>query len=112
VYHWQSGRFNMFRVNPPLVRMVGALPVLASRPATDWGKLEDAIGARPEFEVGEDFLRANIPRWSQLFTVARWGCIPFSLLGGWVCYRWARQLYGARSGLMALAFIGFTGVLN
>ncbi|MEX0819046.1 MAG: glycosyltransferase family 39 protein [Pirellulaceae bacterium] len=35
-------------------------------------------------------------------------CIPFSLLGGLVCYRWASELYGARSGLMALCLWCFS----
>ena len=37
-----------------------------------------------------------------MFTWARWACIPFSLLGGYVCFRWARELYGDWSGLLAL----------
>ena len=37
-----------------------------------------------------------------LFTIARWACIPFSLLGGYICFRWARELYGDAAGLVAL----------
>jgi hypothetical protein len=37
-----------------------------------------------------------------LYTVARWACLPFSVLGGWVCWRWANNLYGARAGLASL----------
>jgi hypothetical protein len=36
-----------------------------------------------------------------LFTIARWACIPFSLLGGYVSCRWARDLYGPQAGLLA-----------
>jgi hypothetical protein len=28
ISHWQFGRFELYRANPPLVRMVAALPVL------------------------------------------------------------------------------------
>ncbi len=34
--HWQFGRFELYRVNPPLVRMLAALPVLAAGAKTDW----------------------------------------------------------------------------
>ncbi len=32
VSHWQLGQFDLYRVNPPLVRMVAALPVLPYAP--------------------------------------------------------------------------------
>ena len=34
--------------------------------------------------------------------VARWACIPFSILGGYICFRWARELYGVAAGIFAL----------
>ena len=47
--------------------------------------------------------RRQRPRSFRLFTLGRWACIPFSLSGGYVCYRWARQWFGDAAGLMALA---------
>ena len=35
-----------------------------------------------------------------LFTLARWACIPFSLWGAWVAFRWAWELYGDGAGLL------------
>lgn len=102
IRHWQVGQFNLFRVNPPLVRMVAALPVLSLQPATDWSRLHDVVGRRPEFDVGEDFIRGNGERSFWLFTVARWACLPFSVLGAYICFRWARELYGFSSGITAL----------
>ena len=49
------------------------------------------------------FLKANGPKSFWLVTLGRWACIPFSLLGGYVCFRWAYELYGSGSGLLALA---------
>jgi 4-amino-4-deoxy-L-arabinose transferase-like glycosyltransferase len=100
--HWQLGKFDLYHVNPPLVRMVAAVPVLFARPQTDWTKISYAPGARSEFDLGRDFITANGERSFWFFTWARWACIPFSLLGGYVCYRWARELYGEWSGLLAL----------
>ena len=36
ISHWQFGRFELYRVNPPLVRMGAALSVLAMGCETDW----------------------------------------------------------------------------
>ena len=106
--HWQFGRFELYRVNPPLVRMVAAVPVLAAGAETDWDGYHDAPGARPVFDLGRRFADINGPRSFWLFTIARWACIPFSLLGGAVCYLWARDLYDVSSGLMALALWCFS----
>ncbi len=99
ISHWEFGRFDLYCGNPPLVRMVAALPVLAAGAETDWSRYSD----RAEYAVGRSFMDANGQRSFWLFTLARWACIPFSLLGGYVCFRWARELYGAGAGLAALA---------
>src|SRR5262249_44917669 len=56
----------------------------------------------PAFALAGVFLKANRERWFQYFVLARWACIPLSLLGGYVCWRWAGELYGPRAGLLAL----------
>jgi hypothetical protein len=99
--HWKFGRFELYRVNPPLVRMVAALPVMAVGYEEDWSGFYDGPGARPVFGMGEDFVAANGPRTFYLMMIARWACIPFSWLGAIVCYLWARDLYGRPAGLLA-----------
>ena len=103
ISHWKFARFELFSVNPPLVRMVASLPVLAMKPKTDWSRYYEAPAARPEFKLANDFLNANGSAVFKLFTIARWACIPFSVLGGYVCYRWAMELYGVHSGLLAVS---------
>lgn len=100
---WQYGRFDLYRVNPPLPRAIAAIPVALLPHQTDWSKFGDAPGARPEWAIGSDFIRANGVRAFWLFTLARWACIPFSLIGGGVCWRWGRALFGETAGLIALA---------
>jgi len=99
--HWEFGRFELYRVNPPLVRMVAALPVMAVGYEEDWSGFNDEAGARPVFRMGIDFVRANGERSFFLFMVARWACIPFSWLGAIVCYAWAKDLYGRPAGVLA-----------
>lgn len=98
ISNWCFGRFEIYKVNPPLVRMVAAVPILASA-RTDWSSFYQGPGARPEFPLGEAFVAANGGRAMWLVALARWACLPFSLLGGWICYRWARELGDRGQGI-------------
>lgn len=104
---WENGYFDLYTVNPPLVRAWAAVPVLlfgdyrgnemTERQAADHAR----PGTRPEFNAGVRLIRVNGYRSRWLFTVARWACIPFSLLGGYFCWRWAGELYGQTAGCLA-----------
>jgi len=102
--HWKYGRFELYRVNPPLVRMVAALPVMAVGYEEDWSGFYEKPGARPVFSMGANFIKANGERSIWLYTIARWACIPFSLIGGLFCFYWSRELWGHNlAGLISLA---------
>lgn len=107
ISHWKFGRFELYRVNPPLVRMVAALPVMAAGCETDWSRFYDGPGSRAEFPIGEDFIKANGPASIPLFFYARFACIPFTLIGGYFSYRWAKELYGGGAGLVTLVLYTF-----
>ncbi|HVC98882.1 MAG TPA: glycosyltransferase family 39 protein, partial [Pirellulales bacterium] len=103
ICHWRYAMFELYRVNPPLARMVAAAPVLAfCEPKTDWGNYQLDPLSRETIPMGIRFAKANGPRTFFLFTVARWACVPFCLLGAWTCYRWAGDLWGRAAGWMAL----------
>jgi len=103
VSHWKFGQFTLYKVNPPLVRMVAALPVVAVDPDIEWEAFYAHPIYRPEFSLGLDFIRVYKARALEMFTWARWACLPWTVLGGYVCYRWARSLYGEASGVLAAA---------
>lgn len=98
---WSTGRVVAYPVNPPLVKLIASAPVALMRPQADWGALDRDPALRPEWQLGREFIDLNGPRSFRLYTAARWACIPLSMLGALVCYRWSRELYGARSGLLA-----------
>ncbi len=102
IRHWQTGAFDLDRGNPPLVGSLAAIPVLLADPQTDWHRAPDT------FAVGRDFMAANGPRSFWLINLGRWACIPFSLLGGYVCFRWASEWYGGSAGLLALTLWCFS----
>lgn len=106
--HWRFGRFDLYSVNPPLVRMAACAPVALLHPQAEWSGYSLLPGARGEFECGEQFIAANGRNSFWMFTLARWACVPFSLLGGYICYQWARELYGTAGGLLALSLWCFS----
>ncbi|MEK6261864.1 MAG: glycosyltransferase family 39 protein [Planctomycetota bacterium] len=101
LFHWERGEFGMFNVNPPLVRMIATLPVLALGYQADWSSYVNDIYDRPERLLSREVLRLNGTRSYWLLTVARWTCLPFTLLGMWICWRWAGELYGDHAAVLA-----------
>ena len=110
---WQSDRFDLYPVNPPLVRSLAALPVVFGFPEGSWKSLHeirhDTSGqTRPEWSIGIGLVRDNPDQAMWFFTLARWACIPLSLIGGYFCWRWANELYGAWAAALALALWCFS----
>jgi len=104
VSHWELERYELYRVNPPLVRMVAALPVLAVGCQTDWKGFQESSKARPEFIIGANFVALNGRRSLWLLTLARWACIPFSLIGGIFAFHYSQELWRSNlAGLVTLA---------
>lgn len=101
VYHLQVGKFDLYRVNPPLIRTVAAIPVVLCNPNTDWSYVTSDHKIRYEYRAGIEFYDENRDNALYYTTIARWACIPFSILGGAICWLWSRKLFGATSGLIA-----------
>lgn len=101
--HLKTGSFRLYCVNPPLIRMTASLPVsclLESSP--DRPPATERHGLRSEFTDGIDFLERHGAKSFWFLTIARWTCIPFSLLGACICWNWSQELYGRRAGLASL----------
>jgi 4-amino-4-deoxy-L-arabinose transferase-like glycosyltransferase len=102
---WQFGRFDLYRVNPPLVRLIASAPVACLDRDTDWNtyiEYHQDVSSRSEWNAGLEFLQSNRDRAWWYYPVSRLACLPFSALGALICYRWATELYGRRSGFVAV----------
>ena len=106
---WKQGRFDLYQVNPPLYKMIGSAPLLLCEPNYDWRsyyshtkRLEP--DSRPEFGIAMEFAQNNREKLRFYLVLARLACIPFALLGAYFTWRWARELFGDRAGLVALIF--------
>ncbi len=105
---WKLGRFHLYRVNPPLVRAIASLPVLCTEPKLEWDASRAKKDGWEAIRIGELLVENNGVRSFWMFTLARWACIPFSLLGAYVCYRWAADLYGELAGAWSLVLWCFS----
>ena len=109
--HWQHGRFDLFSVNPPLVRCVLTPFIALSGDA----KLDayqyytaPAPGKRPEFRIGGLIAHGLGPKYFFDLSICRWMYVSFSLLGAWICYRWANELWGRLPALCAVVLWCFS----
>jgi glutamine amidotransferase-like uncharacterized protein/4-amino-4-deoxy-L-arabinose transferase-like glycosyltransferase len=105
VYTLRFGRTDLYRVNPPLSRMIAAIPAnYIFGIEADWlPTAADVLSYRPEYEVGSSLYFKNDPsNLHYAFVMGRLMLLPFSLLGAWTCYRFAFLLYGKTAALLAL----------
>lgn len=104
---WETGRVDLYTVNPPLVKVLASWPLLFFDLQTDWSQLSDIPGSRPEFAIGRLFFQRNIETWPWMMTLARWAVIPLSLVGAVTAFQWAREVFGETSGWIALVLWTF-----
>ncbi len=102
VTYWQTGQFKLYHHNPPLVKLLAALPVVLAKPATEG--LYDLPSWRDESQASfaHSFAYFNASRYFELFDLGRLPMPLFSVIGGLVVFGWSARLYGAGGGLLSL----------
>lgn len=104
ITHWKYGELDLYRVNPPLVRMISIVPVLPFHVDEDTSHWRPELAAaRDERRVGRDFAIANGSGYLDLIRIARLSTIVWSVLGGCLIFVWSRRLFGDWGGLLSLA---------
>lgn len=105
ITYWQQGTFRLYPHNPPLVKLVAAIPVLGAGPVTapvyqmpSWTSPDPSPAT-----FAQTFAFHNRERYFELFRLARMVMPLFSVIGGLVVYLWSRELYGWGGGLLSLA---------
>ncbi|WP_436717724.1 glycosyltransferase family 39 protein [Roseiconus lacunae] len=103
ISHWKLGRFDLYSVNPPFVRLLAAAPVvIAGAPSMDWSGYTPDPAARSEVLIGRRMMHINGESMLHHFFIARLAIVPFSLLGAWASFAWGASLFGRRAGVAAL----------
>jgi hypothetical protein len=102
----QTGRFDLFPLNPPLIKVLSALPVLALDPEIDTELPVENTGWFP-WMFGTGFMERNRPIYDRIFLLGRLPVVALGMLLGLLAFLWARELYGGEAGLVALFFLAF-----
>ncbi len=100
-----TGEFKINQQHPPLLKEIGALPLLALGvrwPLTDeqWARVPDPPPPFLQWDLGYRILSAHGPA-----RVLFWSRLPFIAIGaglGWLIWAWGRKLAGPGAALAAL----------
>lgn len=105
VTYWQKHTFRLYHHNPPLVKLIAALPVVWANPVMDIPYQQKSWTAADPSQTtfSQTFAYFNTARFFELFQLARMVMPLFSTLGGVVVFLWSRRLYGNGGGLLSLA---------
>ncbi len=109
VSHYKYSRFDLYRVNPPLVRLLAAFPVkdVLAEERNGWWRYDTDPLKRSEFLVGLDVAKTR-KDYTDLMCMARlWVAIPFGLIGAIACFFGARTGFGQAAGIVALFLWSF-----
>lgn len=104
-YHLRTGDFNFNATNPPLMKMLSAVPLLLLDPLlppvhTDpkgWSSTE-------QWRYARAFLYENRVDADRMLFTARLPIVALSLVLGLYVFRWGCELYGQTAGCFALFF--------
>lgn len=103
--YWQKGTFKLYPHNPPLAKLVAALPVVLAQPVTqplyNLGSWTNDPPSQANF--GQSFAFLNAGRYFELFTQARAVMPLFSVVAGLFIFAWSSRLYTRVGGLLSLA---------
>jgi hypothetical protein len=100
LYHLQTGQMDAYRVNPPLPRMLAALPLLVAGPEIQWRRSESPY-FRNEYQFAKTWIREQQSQLRFQLILARIAVLPFYLVGLWVTWRWTSQMYGSGPAYVA-----------
>ena len=104
--HFPSGLYNlatsdwrMNRETPPLIKCLPSLTALITKPDIETKTMEVDPNA---WSFGYSFMFRNFEEYQQIFNYGRCIVILLGCVGGWILYRFGREIYGYRGGLFAL----------
>ena len=102
--HLRTGDFRLEAMNPPLLRMLAALPLAMSEVKLP---LEMGWKSGQQWQMGYEFMAANAEAYQSIFVRARAVIVVLGALLVLLAWWWARSLYGRASGLAAAGLCAF-----
>lgn len=104
--HWKYGRFDLYSVNPPLVRVLAAAPVhFGMNLQIDWSLYSRNAAVRSEVALGRAFMEDNKEKAVDAIFLARIMLIPVSLIGSLLCFFFTKELLESTSAGLVSSFL-------
>jgi len=108
-YHLKTGDFHMNMTNPPITKVISALPLLAldlRLPALEKDPKEmDII---EQWKYSRSFFYDNDADADHILFLARVPIVLLAVILGLYVFLWSKQLYGSGAGLFALLLYSFS----
>lgn len=101
ISYWQTGEANLYNVNPPLARLVAALPAMLSGVRVPQLDIEVDRTTRREFDFGRRFIAENPQSAFSHLVNARRACLVFVVAGTVAVILLAGLLVNFQAGLVA-----------
>lgn len=103
IYYLRTGDFRFNPQNPPLIKVLSGLLMLARGATIDLSpQWRTGLGGWEPWVFGTRFMLDNRERYHSLFVEARFITIAMGVLLGWFVFRWARALWGDLGGVVAV----------
>jgi 4-amino-4-deoxy-L-arabinose transferase-like glycosyltransferase len=104
-YHLVAGKFQLNNEHPPLVKMWAALPLLFIQPSEKQGTDTQVPGnfSQETWKYLQYFWPDNRDQTETIYFWSRAMMVPITLGLGLLIFFYARDLFGARAGLLAVA---------
>lgn len=106
--HWKTGRFELYRVNPPLIRMAATIPLIRESTATKFPYNPIYTLDRPEWARGRELIQEYRRDYFRLLRISRLSCLPFAIFAFWMIWRWSTDLFGYWGGMLSVTVWGFS----
>ena len=107
VTYWQKRTFALYHHNPPLVKLLAALPVLAAGPDVDYSRSWARNRARglpvSQWNFGWEFMERNAARYRLLYFLGRTVAVLFACTGLVFTALLAARLFGPAAAAAAAA---------
>lgn len=108
LFSLQYGDWHPYRVNPPLVRLVSAIPVAILGGGIEFAVLPKAPGFRSEGYLGMAYINQQGPDVFFWVSIARTAVIPIAIFGTVLIYRVATHFGGRLVGQFAAVLWSFS----
>lgn len=92
ISHWRFARFDLYRVNPPLIRSF-CTSIVVDSDQFDWSDYSARPGLRPELDIGLKYLATKRLSVVRSYVLPRIVAVVLSVFGLLVGFYWLNQLF-------------------